>query len=282
MDSASAVPELPTARADAAHSRFVQRVRRRYGDERTLMREGVPDSAALHDLIEQLRRRGHDLAAAMRIARQLCIERLAVLDVEQEAPLEEVTGAMTALAEVTLGLALAQATAEAEARHGVPRDAQGERIDFWIVGMGKLGARELNVSSDIDLIYVYGDEGQTDGLVPAADGTAAATGPATTAHEFFAGVAKRLSALIGDTTEHGFVFRMDLALRPHGQSGPPVCGLPMLEDYFQAQGREWERFAWLKSRVVAPLDGADSRSEEHTSELQSPLNLVCRLLLEKK
>src|SRR5574337_169424 len=267
MDSASAVPELPTARADAAHSRFVQRVRRRYGDERSLMRAGVPDSAALHDLIEQLRRRGHDLAAAMRIARQLCIERLAVLDVEQEAPLEAVTGAMTALAEVTLGLALAQATAEAEARHGVPRDAQGERIDFWIVGMGKLGARELNVSSDIDLIYVYGDEGQTDGLVPAADGTAAVTGPATTAHEVFAGVAKRLYALIGDTTEHGFVFRMDLALRPHGQSGPPVCGLPMLEDYFQAQGREWERFAWLKSRVVAPLDGADSMSRRELRSL---------------
>src|SRR5574337_1626666 len=267
MDSASAVPELPTARADAAHSRFVQRVRRRYGDERSLMRAGVPDSAALHDLIEQLRRRGHDLAAAMRIARQLCIERLAVLDVEQEAPLEEVTGAMTALAEVTLGLALAQATAEAEARHGVPGDAQGERIDFWIVGMGKLGARELNVSSDMDLIYVYGDASKTDGLVPAADGTAAVTGPATTAHEFFAGVAKRLYALIGDTTEHGFVFRMDLALRPHGQSGPPVCGLPMLEDYFQAQGREWERFAWLKSRVVAPLDGADSMSRRELRSL---------------
>jgi glutamate-ammonia-ligase adenylyltransferase len=65
-------------------------------------------------------------------------------------------------------------------------------------------------------------------------------------------VAKRLFALIGDTTEDGFVFRMDLALRPNGNSGPTVVSLSMLEEYLQVQGREWERFAWLKSRVVAP------------------------------
>ena len=122
----------------------------------------------------------------------------------------------------------------------MPRDAQGRRIEFWIVGMGKLGARELNVSSDIDLIYVYEDEGETDGAVP------------TSAHEFFSLVAKKLYTLIGDTTDDGFVFRVDLALRPNGNSGPPVCSLPMLEEYLQVQGREWERFAWLKSRVVAP------------------------------
>ena len=98
--------------------------------------------------------------------------------------------------------------ADADERHGAPRDAAGARIDFWIVGMGKLGARELNVSSDIDLIYVYEDEGQTEG---AADGTRV-----TSAHEYFAWVAKRLYALIGETTEDGFVFRVDLALRPNG------------------------------------------------------------------
>jgi [glutamine synthetase] adenylyltransferase / [glutamine synthetase]-adenylyl-L-tyrosine phosphorylase len=106
--------------------------------------------------------------------------------------------------------------------------------------MGKLGARELNVSSDIDLIYVYEDDGQTTGPV------------AVSAHEYFSYVAKRLYALIGETTDDGFVFRVDLALRPNGNSGPPVVSLGMLEEYFQVQGREWERFAWLKSRVVAP------------------------------
>ena len=106
--------------------------------------------------------------------------------------------------------------------------------------MGKLGARELNVSSDIDLIYVYEDDGHTAGARPVSF------------HEYFGFVAKRLYALIGETTDDGIVFRVDLALRPNGNSGPPVVSLAMLEEYLQVQGREWERFAWSKSRVVAP------------------------------
>ena len=147
---------------------------------------------------------------------------------------------MTELAEATLEIALARTLADQDARFGVPRDEHGERIDFWIVGMGKLGARELNVSSDIDLVYVYEGDGQTDGARPIS------------AHEYFSHVARGLYSLIGDVTEDGFVFRVDLALRPNGNSGPPVTSLAMLEDYLQAHGREWERFAWLKSRVVAP------------------------------
>ena len=238
MEGLRAMDQQPAARAE--HSRFVQRVRRRYAAERALLPEGLPDAGRIAALVAALQQGGRPLPAALRVTRQLVLERLATLDVEQAAALEAITGAMTDLAEVTLDLALAQALAEADARHGVPRDAAGQRIDFWIVGMGKLGARELNVSSDIDLVYVYEDEGQTDGARPRS------------AHEHFAGVARRLYALIGETTEDGFVFRVDLALRPHGNSGPAVCSLPMLEAYFQAQGREWERFAWLKSRVVAP------------------------------
>ena len=149
---------------------------------------------------------------------------------------------MTELAETTLDLALAQTLAEQDARFGVPRDDAGERIDFWVVGMGKLGARELNVSSDIDLIYVYEEDGQTDGAQPIS------------AHEYFSQVARGLYTLIGEVTEDGFVFRVDLALRPNGNSGPPVVSLAMLEEYLQVHGREWERFAWLKSRVVAPRE----------------------------
>ena len=146
--------------------------------------------------------------------------------------MEDITHTMTALAEATLEIALAAARAEAgRALRRRRSDAQGRVIDFWIIGMGKLGARELNVSSDIDLIYVYEDDGQTAGaqLVMSA-------------HEYFANVAKRLYALIGDTTDDGFVFRVDLALRPNGNSGPPVVSMGMLEEYFQVQGREWERF----------------------------------------
>jgi len=226
--------------AAAEHSRFVQRVRRRLGAERGWLAPGVPGLEAITALVQRLRQSGRGLPSALRVARQLVLERLAVLDVEQGATLAEITGPMTALAESTLELALAQALADADERHGPPLDPQGRRIEFWIVGMGKLGARELNVSSDIDLVYVYEDEGHTSGERDVS------------AHEYFAAVAKRLYALIGEATDDGFVFRVDLALRPNGNSGPPVVSLPMLEEYFQVQGREWERFAWLKSRIVAP------------------------------
>jgi glutamate-ammonia-ligase adenylyltransferase len=239
---------LPLPAADASHSRFVRRIRRRYEAERAALPPEVPDAAGITSLVRLLQAGGpgfgpRELPAALRVARQLVLERLAVLDCERQAPLETVTHAMTALAEATLELALAQALAEADARHGPPLDAAGQRVDFWIVGMGKLGARELNVSSDIDLIYVYEEDGQTAG----GEGLRC-----TSNQEYFAFVARRLFALIGDTTEDGFVFRVDLALRPNGNSGPPVVSLPMLEEYFLVQGREWERFAWLKSRVVAP------------------------------
>ncbi len=247
--SPSISPASPVL-AMADHSRFVQRIRRRYGDELPLLPPGLPDATGITALVLQLRQGGRDLASALRVARQLVLERLAVLDVEQAAPLDAITGAMTDLAEATLELALAQAQAEADERHGVPIGPEGRRSDLWVIGMGKLGARELNVSSDIDLIYVYEDEGQTSGD---ADGRRAVS-----FHEYFSFVVKRLYALIGDTTDDGFVFRVDLALRPNGNSGPPVVSLGMLEEYFQVQGREWERFAWLKSRVVAPREAVTS------------------------
>ena len=230
----------PASPALASHSRFVQRVRRRYKGELPLLPAGVPTRASIDALIDRLLQDGRGLASAMRVARQLVIERLAVLDVERSATLEDVTTAMTDLAEATLNRALAEACGALDTRFGVPRNAAGTRIDFWVVGMGKLGARELNVSSDIDLVYVYEEGGFTDGAAPIS------------AHEYFSHLARSLYALIGDTTEDGFVFRVDLALRPNGQSGPPVVSLSMLEEYLQVQGREWERFAWLKSRVVAP------------------------------
>jgi len=233
---------LPSATkaALAAHSRFVQRIRRRYDQELPLLAAGLPDRAAMQALIAQLQAEGRNLASALRVTRHLVLERLAVHDVELAAPMKAITEAMTTLAEVTLCAALTQARIEQDAIHGQPRNSAGEVIEFWVVGMGKLGGRELNVSSDIDLIYVYDDEGETDGAKPVS------------AHEYFTQVAKKLYALIGDVTEDGQVFRVDLALRPNGNSGPPVVSLSMLEEYFLVQGREWERFAWLKSRVVAP------------------------------
>jgi len=256
-----AVPDslLPAAApASAAHSRFVQRIRRRFAAELPMLPPGAPDAETITSLVLRLQAGGRGLAAALRVARQLVLERLAVLDIEEGAPLAVVTGTMTALAEATLELALTQARADADERHGAPQGALGQPIDFWIIGMGKLGARELNVSSDIDLIYVYEEDGQTAGPRP------------TSAHEYFTLVAKRLYALIGDSTDDGFVFRVDLALRPHGNSGPPVVSLSMLEDYLQVSGREWERFAWLKSRVVAPRAAVTSGRALQLRSLVTP------------
>jgi glutamate-ammonia-ligase adenylyltransferase len=215
----------------------------------------LPDATALPlaadsigALIDALQGQGHDLAAALRIARHVAVERLAVADCERGAPLDAIVRSMTTLAEVTLDRALAAALAQHDLRHGAPRRADGSRAAFWVVGMGKLGAHELNVSSDIDLIYVYDEDGQTAGT---HDGSADGRGVITN-HEYFAQVARSLYTLIGDTTNEGQVFRVDLALRPNGQSGPAAVSLAMLEEYFLVQGREWERFAWLKSRVVAP------------------------------
>jgi [glutamine synthetase] adenylyltransferase / [glutamine synthetase]-adenylyl-L-tyrosine phosphorylase len=235
---ADAVPAAPLAAAE--HSRFVQRIRRRYAAELALLPPGLPRRDTVIALVERLRAEGRTLQSALRVTRQLVLERLAVLDVERGAPMQDITLAMTELAEATLDIALAQALADQNARFGAPRTAAGGDIDFWVIGMGKLGARELNVSSDIDLIYIYEEDGQTAGPQPAS------------AHEYFSQVARSLYTLIGETTEDGFVFRVDLALRPNGNSGPPVVSLAMLEEYLQVQGREWERFAWLKSRVVAP------------------------------
>ncbi len=184
--------------------------------------------------------KGLDVSAALRILRQLVMHRLIKLDCEQYAPLRVVTRAVTDLAELALEIALKTAYEELDARHGSPLNA----ANMWIVGMGKLGARELNVSSDIDLIYVYDQDGETLGNTEGRN--------KISNHEYFCKAVKIVYDLVGATTEHGFVFRVDLALRPHGNSGPAAVSLAGLEQYLQVQGREWERFAWLKSRVVAP------------------------------
>ncbi|HEV7913287.1 MAG TPA: bifunctional [glutamate--ammonia ligase]-adenylyl-L-tyrosine phosphorylase/[glutamate--ammonia-ligase] adenylyltransferase, partial [Albitalea sp.] len=238
----SAEPDPAAAVAAADHSRFVQRIRRRYVQELPLLPDGLPRRDTITALIERLQADGRALPSALRVTRQLVLERLAVLDIERGQAMEDITLVMTELAEVTLDIALAQARSELDARFGAPLTEAGQRIDFWVVGMGKLGARELNVSSDIDLVYVYEEDGETGGP------------QVVSAHEYFSQLARGLYTLIGDTTEDGFVFRVDLALRPNGNSGPPVVSLAMLEEYLQVQGREWERFAWLKSRVVAPRE----------------------------
>jgi [glutamine synthetase] adenylyltransferase / [glutamine synthetase]-adenylyl-L-tyrosine phosphorylase len=237
----------------ANYSRFFQRIDRRYADFLSLLAAGEPQRAAMQSTYDALLNQGNGVSAALRILRQLVMHRLIRLDCEGGAALSVVTRAVTDLAEFALEISLQNAYAELDALYGHANGAQ-----MWVVGMGKLGARELNVSSDIDLIYVYDQDGETIGNTEGRN--------KISNHEYFCKAVKIIYDLVGTTTEHGFVFRVDLALRPHGNSGPAAISLAALEQYLQVQGREWERFAWLKSRVVAPQSALNNESGNHSAK----------------
>ena len=166
-----------------------------------------------------------------------------VRDLAGLAPLEEVTGAMTLIAEVAIRTAQQVLSAQLSARFGTPRNAAGEAQELIVIGMGKLGGGELNVSSDIDLIFAYPDDGETD----AGEGQRSIGN-----FDYFTRLGRALIGAISELTADGYVFRVDMRLRPNGDSGPLVACFEMLENYFITQGREWERYAWIKAR---PLTG---------------------------
>ncbi|MHB1052498.1 MAG: bifunctional [glutamate--ammonia ligase]-adenylyl-L-tyrosine phosphorylase/[glutamate--ammonia-ligase] adenylyltransferase [Thiobacillus sp.] len=165
-------------------------------------------------------------------------------DLAGTADLTEVTAAYSNLAEVCIAAALDFHHAALAERHGEPRDEHGKPQQMVVVGMGKLGGGELNVSSDIDLIYLYPEEGDTVSDDPEAKIRSLSN------HEFFIRVGRKLAASISENTADGYVFRVDLRLRPWGDSGPFAMGFAMLEDYLMAQGRPWERYAWIKARAL--------------------------------
>jgi [glutamine synthetase] adenylyltransferase / [glutamine synthetase]-adenylyl-L-tyrosine phosphorylase len=166
------------------------------------------------------------------------------------AEVAEVTAAMTDLAEVAIQCALEVIDAELRTNFGAPLgESNGAPLSLGVVGMGKLGGRELNVSSDIDLIFLYEEEGETAG----------GQRKAISNHEYFTRLGKRLISALSELTADGFVFRVDMRLRPNGDSGALVSSLGMLEEYFYVQGREWERYAWIKGRLVSRTDDAPGR-----------------------
>jgi glutamate-ammonia-ligase adenylyltransferase len=191
---------------------------------------------------------------ALRQTRQLVLMALMEQDLAGRASLQAVCNAMTGLAQVVTIAALQAAAIECQQSFGTPKNSDGVPIDLIAVGMGKAGANELNVSSDLDLVFLIREEGETDGLDSA--GVATRRG-SIAASDFAHRVARRVLNLLSDPTEHGFVFRVDTRLRPNGDSGPLVCTYPALEVYFQVQGRAWERFAWLKSNVLGTTTFAD-------------------------
>ncbi len=190
---------------------------------------------------------------ALRRLKQRAHARIAARDLSGRARLGEVTESMTGIAEVAVETALAVLTAALTTRYGTPRNEKGEAQQLIVIGMGKLGGRELNVSSDIDLIFVYPDDGDTDGVNNATK--------TISNFEFFSRLGKQLIAAIAEITGDGQVFRVDMRLRPNGDSGPLVCSFDMLENYFITQGREWERYAWIKARPLGSRYTGDRLDE---------------------
>ncbi len=181
--------------------------------------------------------------ADLRLARQRLMLWVAFRDLNGMASLQEVTHALSHFAQEALALSISYIREDLQQRFGLPwSTVTDQEMPLMVVGMGKLGGLELNLSSDIDLIFLYEHEGETKGAPKSLS-----------YHEWFTRMGKRLIRLLAEHDANGFVFRVDMRLRPNGDSGPLVCSLDMLEEYLLVQGREWERYAWIKGRLIAPL-----------------------------
>ncbi|MGA8705867.1 MAG: bifunctional [glutamate--ammonia ligase]-adenylyl-L-tyrosine phosphorylase/[glutamate--ammonia-ligase] adenylyltransferase [Steroidobacteraceae bacterium] len=181
--------------------------------------------------------------AALRRWRRAEFARIAWRDLAQWAELDQTLADLSHAAEVALQQAEHFAMRALLRRYGQPRGETGTPQHLIIVAMGKLGGRELNFSSDIDLVPLYLESGETDGVRPISN------------QEFFTRLVQQIIRLLEQQTEDGFGFRVDLRLRPFGDSGPVVTNAAALEDYLQLHGRDWERYAWIKARAVTHANG---------------------------
>ncbi len=189
----------------------------------TLLADGS-DEAAFMDLLRRLRRRE--------------LVRIAWRDISGRAALAETLSDLSALADAAIVTALAFASRALGERYGTPRSPRGDAQELIVIGMGKLGGGELNFSSDIDLIFLFPESGETDGPRPVSN------------EEYFTRLGQGLIRLLDQRTAEGFVFRVDMRLRPLGEPGPLVMNFGAFEDYLQQHGRDWERYAWVKARAV--------------------------------
>ena len=181
-----------------------------------------------------------ELIKYLRHTRQREMVRIIWRDLTGLSDLAEVMHDLSELADACTDFALHKLHGWQTQAFGTPVNADGEPQQLVVIGMGKLGAHELNLSSDIDLIFAYPQDGDTVG------------GPRSISNtEFFTKLGQRLNACLSKQTEDGFVFRVDMRLRPFGDSGPLVASFAAMEDYYQIHGREWERYAMIKARVIA-------------------------------
>jgi len=227
VDSCRSHPELLTQLIESqGFTRPMQRVVLAQELEELLGK--APDEAGAMTALRGVRRREW-----MRIAWR---EINAVTDVMES--LAELTDA----ADILIRSAMDFASRSLQTRHGWPRNDQGELQQMVILGMGKLGGGELNFSSDIDLVFLYSEAGETDGQRSLSN------------EAYFTRLGQALIRLLDQKTSDGFVFRVDMRLRPFGDSGPLVCTEAAFENYLQQHGRDWERYAYVKARALTGQD----------------------------
>ena len=187
--------------------------------------------------------------AALRTWRRRELVRIAWRDLAGWAALPATLAELSAFADAAIGAAVTQARATLVARYGEPRSEGGALQPLVVIGMGKLGGGELNFSSDVDLVLLFPEHGETDGARAIAN------------EEFFTRLGQGMARLLSAPTVDGFVLRVDLRLRPFGDSGPLVASFASFEDYLLRHGRDWERYAYVKARPIT--------SPERYAEIQA-------------
>ncbi|WP_417345331.1 bifunctional [glutamate--ammonia ligase]-adenylyl-L-tyrosine phosphorylase/[glutamate--ammonia-ligase] adenylyltransferase [Ferrimonas sp.] len=188
-----------------------------------------------------------DEASAKRVLRRFRHRQMILIaarDFLNLAPLDESLAHLSQMAETLILAARDWLCEHLAPRFGYPRSPTGEQQPLLILGMGKLGGGELNFSSDIDLIFTYPENGSTDGNKQLDN------------QQYFIRMGQKLIGLLADVDPEGFCFRVDMRLRPFGEAGPLAVSFDAVEDYYQEQGREWERYAMVKARVMGECDDA--------------------------
>lgn len=203
-------------------------------DTRRLTSISLPSTIKLSTLIEE-----NGLDPALRQFRNYEMMRLIWRDLNELAPIDEILADLSELADICLQAAIQHHTAILENKHGIPRGPDDRAQQLVVIGLGKLGGGELNLSSDIDIIFCFPDNGVCDGRRGLAN------------EQFFTRLARQVIRSLSEITADGFCFRVDTRLRPFGESGPLVSSFAALEQYYQREGRDWERYAWIKARAVA-------------------------------
>lgn len=204
------------------------------GDNGRLENSSPPQAPCLQKLIDSA-----GLDAGLRQFRNQEMMRIIWRDLQNLCALEETLLDLSQLADICLQAAVTVHTQTLQEAHGIPRNEQGVAQALVIIGLGKLGGNELNLSSDVDIVFCFPNNGQCDGRRGLSN------------EQFFTRLARKVVNSLSHITADGFCFRVDTRLRPFGDSGPLVSSFAALEQYYQREGRDWERYALIKARPVA-------------------------------